>query len=213
VGRFERDENHLPQTLGVATESLRTTIEEEVARIVQSAEARATEIEDRALEKASRIEQVAERRVDEAFGESRERLAQMLSEIDAVEQILGQAVRSLRTDAERLTAGLTTAAGEPFAEDPDVDNTEAEFSAMATSAGANLEAANIGAPDPAVRDLIRQQLQSFAESGRTREDAERMLRRFQHGDQYFDLLDEIYAEGREGASGRRGLLRRRKAEE
>ena len=58
-----------------------------------------------------------------------------------------------------------------------------------------------------VREMIRQQLLSLAEGGRTRADAERMLMRFKQGGQYFDLLDEIYPEE---FAGRRGLLRRRK---
>ena len=63
------------------------------------------------------------------------------------------------------------------------------------------------AADPEVRELIRLQLQGLAESGRTRADAERMLLRFRQGEQYFDLLDDIYPDE---IPGRRGLLRRRK---
>ena len=63
------------------------------------------------------------------------------------------------------------------------------------------------AHDPEVRELIRQQLVTLAEAGRTRDDAERMLLRFRQGEQYFDLLDEIYPDA---TPERRGLLRRRK---
>ena len=52
MGRIERDDNeerHLPETLGTATEGLRSTVELEVAKIVETAEARAAEIEDQAL--------------------------------------------------------------------------------------------------------------------------------------------------------------------
>ena len=73
---------------------------------------------------------------------------------------------------------------------------------------ANQDKAAVDTGDPAVRELIRQQLAGFAESGRTRADAERMLLRFREGEQYFDLLDEIYPGD---TPGRRGLLRRRKA--
>ena len=70
MSRFERediDETRLPSPLGSATEDLRTTVESEVAKIVAGAEARAAEIEDQALEKASHIEQESERRARERF--------------------------------------------------------------------------------------------------------------------------------------------------
>src|SRR5438045_686865 len=122
VGRFERDDMepvHLPETLGIATEGLRSTIELEVAKIVEAAESRAAVIEDRALEKASRVEENAERRLETAFAESRQRLAHMLSEIDAVEATLGEAVRSLRNEAEQLSGDLGKAGTESFADEPE----------------------------------------------------------------------------------------------
>jgi hypothetical protein len=217
VGRFERDDieaRHLPETLGIATEGLRSTIELEVAKIVEGAEARAAEVEDRALEKASRLEQHSEHRLEATFQESRQRLAQMLSEIDAVEISLGQAVSSLRTEAQRLAGDLSRAATEPF-EPPHPPTAEADPAETPEASPPDIaepdeKAPIVGAIDPAVRDLIHQQLRALSESGRTRADAERMLLRFHQGDQYFDLLDEIYPEA---TPGRRGLLRRRKAKD
>ena len=248
MGRFERDENEaakLPETLGVATEDLRSTIEVEVARIVEGAQARAAQIEDRALEKANRLEQESDRRMGTVFDDSRARLGDMFAQIDAVEQSLGQAVRSLRAEAERLTGDLARARTEPLAvaeppaepQSPEAEPPAAEAeppAAEAESPAAEAEppaapaeppvaepepqAEADGAappaaarePDPAVRELIRQQLVSFAKDGRTRADAERMLLRFKQGDQYFDLLDDIYPDQ---APGRRGLLRRRKKDD
>jgi hypothetical protein len=231
VGRFERDDSEatdLPQALGTATEGLRSTIEIEVAKIVQSAEARAAQIEDQALEKANRTEQESDRRVGQVAEDSKVRLAQMFAEIDAVERIVGEAVRTLRTEAERLTDELKTAGTQPLetteppatpdqAEPADaapeppaaVAESDGAESAVAESNGAESdgETRMVGASDPEVRELIRQQLLSLAENGRTRADAERMLLRFKQGEQYFDLLEEIYPN--ETAS-RRGLLRRRR---
>jgi hypothetical protein len=237
VGRFERDDNEaaqLPETLGVATEGLRSTIEVEVARIVDGAQARAAQIEDQALERANRLEQESDRRMGAVFDESRARLGVMFTQIDAVEETLGEAVRSLRAEAERLTADLGRAQTEPLemteppappeepqsAEDspespaPEAAAEEppaAEPDASEPSGGEPDAVAQLPqAPDPAVRELIRQQLVSFAKDGRTRADAERMLLRFKQGDQYFDLLDDIYPDQ---TPGRRGLLRRRKKDD
>jgi cell division septum initiation protein DivIVA len=224
VGRFERDDNearHLPETLGIATEGLRSTIEVEVARIVESAEARAAEIEDRALEKAGRLDQESDRRMGAVFEDSRARVQLMFAEIQSVENALDEAVRSLRAGAERLTSELSRAHTEPLeviqpAAAPDQEEpaeaapeppAAAEPDVDAPAAEPDGDAPRPQPADPAVRELIRQQLVSFAEGGRARADGERMLLRFKQGDQYFDLLDEIYPDE---TPGRRGLLRRRK---
>jgi hypothetical protein len=228
MGRFERQDSeasHLPENLGMATEGLRSTIEQEVARIVESAQARAAEIEDQALEKANRVDQGSERRLEQASEDSRQRLARMLFEIDAVERSLGEAVRSLRAEAQALKGELNKAGTEPFAvEEPPLPaappppggQADGAVEVYAEAAPDDQDwAPEPGSdgppgelPDPEVRELIRQQLMALAEGGRTRSDAERMLLRFRQGEQYFDLLDEIYPEA---TPGRRGLLRRRKA--
>src|SRR5438876_5133185 len=63
MGRFERDEieaRRLPTSLGSATDGLRSTIEAEVAKIVERAEDRAAEIESQALDRASRMQEDSE---------------------------------------------------------------------------------------------------------------------------------------------------------
>jgi hypothetical protein len=228
MGRFERDESEarsLPTSLGSAAEGLRSTIEAEVAKIVEQAETRAAEIESQALERAGRMQVDSERRAREVFHDSRERLQQMVAEIDAIDRLVSDAIRALRAEAERLTSEIEGARQEPFQlketiqpsdiieggqpspaerhiEEPPVEEAPPE---PESEQQPTVEAA--GEPDPEVRDMIRQQLVSLAEGGRNRADAERMLLRFRQGEQYFDLLDEIYPDD---PAGRRGLLRRRK---
>jgi hypothetical protein len=249
MGRFERDEieaRGLPTSLGSATEDLRSTIEAEVAKIVERAEARAAEIEGQALHRANRMQEDSERRAREVFQDSRVRLQQMLAEIDAIDQVVSDAIRSLRADAERLTSEIESAREDPFrpsepiqpsdiiengaAAEPDAEEPVQQTEEPVQQPEEPIQQAeepieeealpedefedDREAPsttnaqiDPEVRDMIRQQLVSLAEGGRNRADAERMLLRFRQGEQYFDLLDEIYPEDN---PGRRGLLRRRK---
>jgi hypothetical protein len=268
MGRFERDEieaKRLPTSLGSATEDLRSTIEAEVAKIVERAEARAAEIEGQALDRASRLQQDSERRAREVFQDSRERLQQMLAEIDAIDRVVSDAIRSLRAEAEHLTSEIESAREDPLRptetiqpsdvidggaapdgpqaeeepiqqpedrvqheepvqqheapvqqheepaqrhEEPvQLDEEEPEEQLGADEDELETGSANNAQADPEVREMIRQQLVSLAEGGRNRADAERMLLRFRQGEQYFDLLDEIYPEE---TAGRRGLLRRRK---
>jgi len=234
MSRFEPEEieaRRLPTSLGSATEDLRSTIEAEVAKIVERAEARAAEIESEALDRASRMHQDSERRAREVFHDSRERLQQMLAEIDAIERVVGDAVRSLRAEAERLSGEIDGARQEPFqptetiqpsdiidpaGSEPPLEEQLEEMPPEEPVAPAEpqakpqpqAEADPDSDADPEVREMIRQQLSSLAEGGRNRADAERMLLRFRQGEQYFDLLDEIYPDD---TPGRRGLLRRRKA--
>ena len=149
----------------------------------------------------------------------------MVSRIDAVERSLGEAVRSLRAEAQQLTGELNGASTESFSMDePMPPASEAAPEAAPEDASSTAPAPPEPQPatpepqpatpepevDPEIREMIRMQLVSLAEAGRTREDAERMLLRFSHGEQYFDLLDEIYLQS---TPGRRGLLRRRKAKD
>jgi hypothetical protein len=224
VGRFERediDATRLPAPLGTATEDLRATVESEVAKIVQDAEARAAEIENRALAKAIRIEEDWGRRAREVREHSRKRITHMLTEVDAFERGVDEALRSLRAEAERLVgelgkAGeLSKAASEPSEPTPPPvpaqvagDATEAREADEVEPDSGNSETPVTDFAAPEIREMIRQQLQGMSESGSTRADAERMLMRFKQGSQYFDLLDEFYPEE---TPGRGGLLRRRKA--
>jgi hypothetical protein len=222
MDRFKRDDEIeatlLPTPLGTATEDLRSTVESEVAKIVERAQARASHIEDQALEKANRIEQGSDRRAREVLEDSRQRIALMLSEVDAIERSVGEAVSSLRAETARLTGRIDQAKTEPLlAPDPEPPAPEVEAQAEAPSPNGDVDASQVAEPDkdmptlisaPEVREMIRQQLLSLAEAGRTRADAQRMLLRFKEGEQFFDLLDEIYPEE---TPSRRGLLRRRKA--
>jgi hypothetical protein len=264
VGRFDRDNDaarpegspeviteggHLPETLGTATEELRSTIEIEVARIVSDAKARATAIEDRALEKATLVEEDSERRLGAALTDSRQRLAALNAQIDAVEASLDQSLQTLRARTHELTTGLAAAAAQPFAveppapveepvEAPTEERIEAPTEAQAAPpAEPPVEPKAEAPPEPKaeapvqepppkektqsdsgersdleIREMIREQLATLAEVGRTRDDAKRMLLRFRQGERYLDLLDEIYPEEASN-SGRKGLFRRRKAED
>jgi hypothetical protein len=224
MDRFKRDDEveaaRLPTPLGTATEDLRSTVETEVAKIVERAQARASEIEDQALERANRIDQSSDRRAREVLEDSRQRIALMLAEVDAIERSVGEAVSSLRAETERLTGRIERAKSEPLLTpepEPPAPEVEAELTAEAGSQNGDADAPRVTQPEsempmlvsaPEIREMIRQQLLSLAEAGRTRADAQRMLLRFKEGEQFFDLLDEIYPEE---TPSRRGLLRRRKA--
>ena len=144
----------------------------------------------------------------------------MLDEINALERSVGEAIQSLRAEAEWLTDELSKAGAEPFElaepsppppppepNHAEVEQVEEPPMIEETVADWNSGAAEPPADNPEVREMIRQQLMSLAASGRTRADGERMLLRFKQGEQYFDVLDEIYPND---PVPRTGLLWRRK---
>ena len=63
--------------------------------------------------------------------------------------------------------------------------------------------------------MVRLQLVTLRQSGKPRVDAERFLMRFNQGDKYLDLLEEIYDQGEESTASpsRRRRLRRRRAKQ
>ncbi len=49
-------------------------------------------------------------------------------------------------------------------------------------------------PSPEMTEMFREQIQNMKESGKSREEAERSLLRFNLGRRFLGLLDEIYAD-------------------
>ena len=112
---------HPPAPVVSAAEELRSTVERQLGQIVEAAESRAAEIENRALENASQIEREADRRAVEALEASIERAQWTLTAIDAFEREIGEAVGSLRHEVERLHAELRAAREQPAWSAPPVE--------------------------------------------------------------------------------------------
>jgi hypothetical protein len=84
-------------------------VDRQIRELVEAAEARAAEIEDQALEKASEIVREAERQAGEIPRVSIERAQSVLAAIDSLESQFGEAARSLRSEAKSLDAELRAA--------------------------------------------------------------------------------------------------------
>jgi hypothetical protein len=192
VGRFDREDGsgELPASLGTATQNLRMTVEEKLREIVEAAEARAHEIEDRALSQALEIEQDSEQKGRRRFETSAERAEQMLVAIDAFEREIATSLQTLREKGQALAVELgAQAAAEEAATAPE-------------TAG----------PEDA-REGVRRRILDLFLAGEPRAEAERMLGSLEDGGRYTDLLDEVYesrSETQQGSSPRRGGRRRRR---
>jgi hypothetical protein len=226
MGRFDREEQRegqsggLPPALGTATQDLRATVEEKLREIVEAAEARAHEIEDRALEQALEIEQEAEQKAGRRFESSADRAQQMIAAVDAFEREVREALRTLRAKGEELAIEL----GAPPPSSPDGGTAVADAPPESPEAAAPTEpdeaeavpaesAASEASGADLVREDVRKQILDLFMAGKPRAEAERMLGRIEDGSRYSDLLDEVYegrSETQQGSSSRRRGGRRRR---
>ncbi len=196
MGRFDREENTegvLPASLGTATQSLRTTVEEKLREIVEAAEARAHEIEDRALESALEVEQDSERKARERFTTPSKGAKALLAAIDTFERDTAEAIGELRQRGEALAAELEAAISPTPELQPEPEPQETAVD------------------DP--RETVRRRILDLFLAGKSRGEAERMLGGIEDGGRYVDLLDEVYesrTETQQGTSRRRGGRRRRR---
>jgi hypothetical protein len=196
-------------SLGGAADELRTTVEEKLYEIVEVAEARGHDIEDRALERALEIEQQSEYRAAELFGASAEGAEQMVVAIDSFERQVREALGSLRTRAAELATELEAAETREEVVEPTGEEDEGEGEPV-PYAEAIEETAQI-AED--VREGVRRRILDLFLAGRPRADAERLLGDIEDGGRYTDLIDEIYEprpERQQGSRRRRGGRRRRR---
>jgi hypothetical protein len=240
MARFERQDAPASESASVATatDELRSTVEQQLRKIVEAAEARAAEIEGSALEKASRIERESERRARDAYQAAIDRAYGLLTVVESMEREL----QAVRAETESLVAELETSSAnsaqlsEPEAESAqpadeiveeeseeeaeEADEAEEESDEDFEDEPNGLASVAESAPDehagsPEVREMLREQLVQLRESGKPRPDAERFLTRFTQGERHLDLLDEIYSDNDEPkpSASRRRRLRRRRAKE
>ena len=90
-----------------------------------------------------------------------------------------------------------TPAEEPVPEEPvaaEEPVAEPEFRAIDDEPSSNGDGASLTEPSPEMTEMFREQLQSMKSSGKTRQEAERSLLRFNVGRRCLGLLDEIYGE-------------------
>ena len=208
-----------PTPVVSAAEELRSTVERQLSQIVEAAETRAAEIENRALENASHIEREADRRAVDALDVSIERARRTLTAIDAFEHEIGETVGSLRREVERLHTELRAAREQPAWSAPPAEQaTQGEAEEPVEAFGAAINSLPFvvreGAPeqDSDGPETIRQLLVRLAQRGTPRADAERFLARYEQADEYLPILDEVYSAHNldPNPSRRRSLLRRHK---
>jgi hypothetical protein len=216
---------------------------EDVARqkadqVEQDARARAEELDRQARANADELEQHAVARAQEAHNAQSDRIAQLIDGVDALEDHIRTMLDDLRTEVRSVVEDVTKDRPAPEAS-PDIDaspaaGSDAEVAQAEPSPGdqamafaqpvpsrpaalsATAEAEEATERNPQLDTMMRAQLMSMRDSGRTRNEAERFLARFKSGASYIGLLDEFYPHHEEfvtpaAPKAKRRLLGRRRA--
>ena len=179
---------------------------------------RAEEVHELARARAAEIERHARARAEEARGAESDRIAPLVRAVDALEERMLTTIGELRrqlesslTEVERAPDGDAVAPHEPTPEngrppEPDASRTppvgrgEADGAdpgpAVALPGPVPLSVAtgieSAAQQNPLLDEMMRAQVASMRDSGRSRAEAERFLGRFEVGRGYVSLLDEFY---------------------
>jgi hypothetical protein len=214
---------------------------EQAAGIEDAARQHAASIEQAARQRADEVEREARARAGEARDAQSRRVAQLLEGVEALEERTRNMFADLRTqlngaieeDARpaaepvRPTAPTPGQSGgndgeeAPIAEhrDPEPEPAGGDKGVAAFPKPIPLSlATEVDAgtnPSPELDEMMRAQIVTLAETGKSRADAERFLSRFKFGESYAGMVDEIYSEreraGRPDARSKRRRLGRRRA--
>jgi hypothetical protein len=208
----------------------------EAASIEEAAHSRAEQIEEDARSRAQDADAEAE---EARYAQSR-RVAQLLEGVEALEERMRSMFADLRTQlssaieengqppAEPVQAAAPTpwqALGNGGEETPVVEYRDPEPEPAERSKGMAFPkpiplslATEVDAatnPSPELDEMMRAQIVTLLETGKSRADAERFLSRFKFGESYAGMVDEIYSHresaGRPDDRGKRRRLGRRRA--
>jgi hypothetical protein len=218
-------------SLETATDKFRallTSIERQVREILEAAQAEAAEITRKAEDRASELLNEASRRTAEAE-ELKRKLDQTHRKALSRAMKMEGAIEELRrlhgvqqAELERLaTAGTNAEAPQDL---PIVDQAELFPGTQYEEESAENEVDQPSAPtlpgltresraaalSPNWDDIFRRRVVDMLNSGKSRAEAERILKRFTIGGSYVDILDEVYAKREKelGQRSRRGTRRR-----
>jgi len=142
--------------------------------MMRTAAENAARIEREAGERAHAIESEAAQKSEEMLGAAFNRAWRILDGIDLMERGFGDMIHALRSEMEGFAADLGIALPAPR---PDRTRENG-----AASAGSHAD----------VEQMITEQVAMLHREGRPRTEAEHLVKRFKHGEDYLHIIDEVY---------------------
>jgi len=204
--------------LPAETERIAAALEPELRRIVDMTMERVAAIEQQSMREARDAMAASEKDSREAL----ERSSRLVDSVDAVTGTLGEMTLALQAEVEAVTGtlrglhGLRVRLPDHSADGVarDGQQAEPEVAPLPTPARPEPES-SVSDPElepaPELTEMFRAHIVAMRDDGKSREEAERVLKRFKHGRRFLGLLDDIYLSAPPPAArGRRGLFGRRR---
>jgi len=179
-------------------------------RIAAALEPELTRIIDMTMERVAAIEQQSTREAREAMAESEqdsrdalERSSRVVETVDAVTGTVGKMTAALQTEVEQVAAALRGLQGlrmrlpgePPGGSTPDRHEEPPTNEAVTASGAAEPGKHPLDQelmPDPQLTEVFRGHITEMRNDGKSREEAERVLKRLKHGRRFLGMLDDIY---------------------
>ncbi len=188
-------------------ETLPAALEPELRSIIDTAVARVAAIELDAIRQSRALTQRTEEEGREALRYALDRALELVKSFELLTVTIAGMVDALRVELDETMAALREVP-EPQSElsrELDARSAAAAESPTAIEAPAPVSAQPEPQPEPApsmngaqiepspeMEDMFRERIRAMREGGKTRQEAERSLLRFNLGRRYVWLLDEIY---------------------
>ena len=200
------------------SETLPVALEPELRRIIDTAVARVASIELQAIRESRQLTQRTEEESREALKFALDRTQQLVDGFELLTATVAGMISSLRIELESAMKALETAddpyaqltidqqpkaAAEPALAPAPTEEAPAPVSPAQPVAqeskpdgpvqGMNGDGPEVHTePSPEIAEMFREQIINMKNSGKTREEAERTLLRFNLGRRFLGLLDEVY---------------------
>jgi len=204
--------------LAADTERIAAALEPELRRIVDMTMERVAAIEQQSMREARDAMAASEKDSRDAL----ERSSRLVDSVAAVTGTVGEMTSALQAEVEAVTAtlrglhGLRVRLPDQSADGVarDGQQAEPEGAPVPTPARPEPESGNSDPelePAPELTEMFRAHIVEMRNDGKSREEAERVLKRFKYGRRFLGLLDDIYLSAPPPAArGRRGLFGRRR---
>jgi hypothetical protein len=194
---------------GAVSETLPVALEPELRRIIDTAVARVASIELEAIRESRQLTLRTEEEGREALRMALDRAFQLVNSFELMTVTVAGMVSALRVELDSAMAALQQV-DDPYARlTPEQRRTAGQALPAGAAPTGSADAAAESQPtqtmngegpelqtepSPEIAEMFREQIINMKTSGKTREEAERTLLRFNLGRRFIGVLDEVYSE-------------------
>lgn len=200
------------------TERIAAALEPQLRQVIDTTMRRVAEVERQTLEEARK----ATASTEEASHDALERSSRLLDSLEVLTGSVGQVTTRLQAEFDDVTRSLRDLRGtridlpEELVPEPEQEPEPAPAPERVPEPAPQAESAVEETPrepdpelepSPELTEMFRQHIIRMRDDGKSRDEAERVLKRFRHGRRFLGMLDDVYLSAAAPAR-KRGLLAR-----